>query len=70
MYSNITEEEDNNMAMRCQKDADGILIFVSPRFVIQTNLRIKWDIVDWFVLCCSRRTPHRVCPGPEAESSS
>jgi hypothetical protein len=26
----MTEEEDNKMANRWQKDADGILIFVSP----------------------------------------
>jgi hypothetical protein len=31
MYSKAAEEEDKNMADRWQKDADGILIFVSPR---------------------------------------
>lgn len=31
MYSRAAEEEDKNMADRWQKDADGILIFVSPR---------------------------------------
>ena len=39
-YSKLAEEEDNNMAKRCQKDADGILIFVSPRFVIRIIRRI------------------------------
>lgn len=34
MYSKAAEEEDKNMADRWQKDADGILIFVSPRAVI------------------------------------
>jgi hypothetical protein len=29
MYVKMTEEEDNKMADRWQKDADGILIFVS-----------------------------------------
>ena len=29
MYSKISEEEDNKVADRWQKDADGILIFVS-----------------------------------------
>ena len=29
MYSKIAEEEDNEMAERWQKDADGLLIFVS-----------------------------------------
>jgi hypothetical protein len=31
MYSKAAEEEDNRMVGRWQKDADGILIFVSPR---------------------------------------
>ena len=30
MYSKIAQEEDNNDAERRQKDADGILVFVSP----------------------------------------
>ena len=30
MYSKITKEEDDQLAERWQKDADGILIFVSP----------------------------------------
>ena len=30
MYIKMTEEEDEKMAHRWQKDADGILIFVSP----------------------------------------
>jgi len=43
MYSKFAEEEDNNMAKACQKDADGILIFVGPRFVIRTTMRMKWN---------------------------
>ena len=31
MYSVAAEEEDNKMVERWQKDADGILIFVSPQ---------------------------------------
>jgi hypothetical protein len=30
MYREMTEEEDNKMAERWQKDAEGIIIFVSP----------------------------------------
>jgi hypothetical protein len=30
IYSKVAEEEDNKMVERWQKDADGILIFVSP----------------------------------------
>jgi hypothetical protein len=35
MYSKAAEEEDNKMAESWQKDADGMLIFVSPRIGIQ-----------------------------------
>jgi hypothetical protein len=30
MYCKVAEEEDNKMIERYQKEADGILIFVSP----------------------------------------
>ena len=33
MYSKAAEDEDNKMAERWQKDAEGILIFVSLRHV-------------------------------------
>ncbi|SRR5260221_511408 len=32
MYSKVTQEEDNKMADRFQKAADGLLVFVSPHF--------------------------------------
>ena len=41
LYSEITKEEDNKMADRWQKDADGILIFVSPCLAILTAPRIN-----------------------------
>ena len=31
IYTKISEEEDNKMAERWQKDADGIIIFVRPK---------------------------------------
>jgi len=34
LYSKIAEEEDNKMTDRWQKDADGILIFVSDHVAI------------------------------------
>jgi hypothetical protein len=33
MYSKIGEEEDNQMAERWQKDADGIVIFVCTEVI-------------------------------------
>ena len=38
MYSKFAEEEDNKMTDRWTKDADGILIFVSPHINIHTTL--------------------------------
>jgi hypothetical protein len=38
IYSKATQEEDNKMTERWQKDADGILIFVSPRVDIHLSL--------------------------------
>ena len=38
IYSKAAEEEDNKMVERWQKDADGILIFVSPRVGIHAVL--------------------------------
>ena len=40
IYSKAAEDEDNKMAERWQKDADGILIFVGPRVPIRLSLHI------------------------------
>jgi len=37
MYSKFAKEEDDDLVDRWQKDADGILIFVSPSVDIHTN---------------------------------
>lgn len=31
MYTNISQEDDNNLAERCQRDTDGTMVFVSAR---------------------------------------
>ena len=41
MYTKVAEEEDNKMVESWQKDADGILIFVSPCIVIHIVLCIN-----------------------------
>jgi hypothetical protein len=43
MYSKAVEEEDNKKAETVQKDAEGLLIFVSPRVGIQISLCLKRD---------------------------
>ena len=50
MYSKAAEDEDNKMADRWQKDADGILIFVSLRVGISSFL--SQHALDRFILCC------------------
>jgi len=37
MYSKLAEEEDNKMVDRWLKEAEGILIFVSPGAVVHTG---------------------------------
>jgi hypothetical protein len=67
IYSKVAEDEDNKVVERWQKDADGILFFVSPCVGIHTTLRMNWETIDRFVLCHSRCTPCHDHPGPEAK---
>lgn len=52
MYPKIAVEEDK-MEMLA-KDAEGIIIFVSPQLTFHTTLRIKSKIIDWIILCHCR----------------
>jgi hypothetical protein len=45
IYSKAAEDEDNKLVERWQKDADGILIFVSPHVGIHRFLHINWKLV-------------------------
>jgi hypothetical protein len=67
MYSKASKEADNKMVERWQKDADGILIFVSSPVDIYVALCINRNTIDWFILCCSRCTPCCDYSGPEAK---
>jgi hypothetical protein len=69
MYSKIAKEEDNQVAERWQKDADGILIFVSHCVNFHTTTHISWIILDGVILRCSRRTTCRIRPGSQTEFS-
>ena len=70
IYSKAADDEDNKMVERWQKDADGILIFVSHRIVIiRLSLHINRNTIDWSILCRSRCTPCSDSPGPETEQS-
>ena len=64
----MTKEEDDAIAERLQKDADGIILFVSPRLVFYTVLHTKEKkTVDWIVLCCRRGIERGHRPGSQAK---
>ena len=69
IYSKAAEDEDNKMVERWQKDADGILIFVSLCFAIHMALYINSSAVDWSIFCRSCRTPFHDHRGPETKQS-
>jgi hypothetical protein len=53
MYVKMSQEEDNKMADRWQKDADGILIFVSSSCHLHAlSVVTNVNIVGRFILCC------------------
>jgi hypothetical protein len=69
MYSKLAEEEDNKMVDRWQKEAEGILIFVSACVGIHTFTRLNWNSAGRFILCRRRFATFCHDPGLEAESS-
>jgi hypothetical protein len=70
MYSKLAEEEDNKMVDRWQKEAEGILIFVSfSAGILFTFTRLNWNSAGRLILCRRRYATFRDDPGLEAESS-
>jgi hypothetical protein len=74
MYSKAAEDEDNKMAERWQKDAEGILIFVSLRRVcdlaeIFVLFITTWKTTDWFILRCRCRATRRNSTEPDSQQS-
>jgi hypothetical protein len=57
------------MVERWQKDADGILIFVSPRLGIRLSLYINRNTIDRSILCRTRCPPCCFRPGSETKQS-
>ena len=70
MYSNIVEEEDNKMTERWQKDADGILIFVSSHMRIHAPIGLNTNAKGRFILRHRRHATFRYNPGLEAGFSA
>jgi hypothetical protein len=69
MYSKLAEEEDNKMVDRWQKEAEGILIFVSSGVHPFTRSGWDWNSAGRFILRRRRHVPLRDAPGLEAEPS-
>jgi hypothetical protein len=59
VYCKALEEEDDKMVECWQKDADGILIFVSPHIGIYASTYFvhKLEPTDQYICCCRRCTP-------------
>jgi hypothetical protein len=57
------------MVERWQKDADGILIFVSPRISVLVIFCMNRITIDRSILCRSRRAPCGNRPGPQTKQS-
>ena len=70
MYSKVTEAKDNEMVERWQKDAEGILIFVSPRARFRALILINGIAVGRFILCRRGSVTFSDGPGLEPESSA
>ena len=67
MYSKIAQEEDNNDAERRQKDADGILVFVSPH-VTSPLLQPQLEDIDRFIFRHCRGIACSHNPRPQGHS--
>ena len=70
MYSKIAEEEDKNMAERWRKDADVVLIFVSPHSGIHSAATISWIAIDRFIFGRCRLVSYGDSSGLEAKHPS
>jgi hypothetical protein len=68
MYVKMTEEEDNKMTDRWQKDGDGILIFVSPYLGLHVGVA-NVNIVDRSILCCPRGIAYGLGSRSQAKSA-
>jgi hypothetical protein len=67
MYSKMAEEEDKKLADRWQKDADGMLVFVSHAVISHVGAPIDRKTIDRFILCGRRHVHFGVGPGSEAQ---
>ena len=69
VYSKAAKDVDKNMAEHWQKDAEGIVIFVSPGVHIHTSSHINRNALDRSILCRSLCPSCYFRPGPETKQS-
>jgi hypothetical protein len=69
VYSEAAKDEDNKRAESWQKDAEGIIIFVSPSVDIHMSSHINWNTLDRSILCRSRCPACCYRPGPKTKQS-
>jgi len=67
VYSTMTEDDDNKMVKRLQKDANGILIFVSPMIVGMPLSEQLENSKVRFILCRSRGVGYPVYSRPHTK---
>jgi hypothetical protein len=67
MYSKIVEKDDNALAERWQKDADGIIIFVSAQVRFYAIACINRKSIGGFILCSYLHIPLNIDSGPESQ---
>jgi hypothetical protein len=65
IYSKIAEKDDNKRVERWQRDALGILIFVSPHFAFCVAPCVNGKTLDRPLLYRRRDIGHHVRPGPQ-----
>jgi hypothetical protein len=66
MYCKIAQEDDNRITKRCQKDVEGMLVFVSLRIDVHVTAN-KLENADWFIRCHHRRIAYGLYPGPQTK---
>jgi hypothetical protein len=76
MYSKAAEDEDDKMTDRWQKDAEGIIFFVSLHrvfielsFFVHNIMITIWETTDRPILCCRCRAARRNSPIPDPQQS-
>ena len=69
MYSKFAQEEDDKIAERCQRYADGMLVFVSPHEYFRVAAHTKLRNIGRSILSDRRYINYRHVPRSETKSA-